>query len=291
MTAGLFILMLLMLVAMLACIDRASVVTPPGGRPARLLESVWVPLLMVLPNTAAPLRHLPQVGVDVLANVSSAAIGAGIVIPWMLLGPGRDRGRTWGVDDAVPMGWPVLGVLLLLMAVADSIPTGAGLVVFALVTVLAWCQSIPRAGESYGGPGAGWLLAAAVCSVMAWLTSFALGADTVLLTVCVQIGVCWVICRRRGQRAAVLAAGWAAAFGVGMTTGLLGHSQVMATIIPIPWLPIIEPTWPLSIPGLLVMLMCGCVAVQHHWPRSWQWAWGVGTAAFSLGVLAWLIGS
>lgn len=282
------ILMVLMFVALVVCIDRACVATPPGGRPGRVLETVWAPLLVIIPNAAGTLRQMPGIDGDVLASVSSPVIAAGLVVPMLVMGIGRDRGCPWGADDRMPMAWPFIGVLLLVLAVADAVPVELGLVIFAIVTVLAWCQSIPRAGESYGGPGAVWLLAAGVCSVAALIVSFPLGRVAVGITICGQIALSWVVLRRRGQRAALQTAGWAAVLGVGLTTGLLGHSEVVATVIPVAWTPLIEPTWPLAVPGILLMLICGCIATQYQWPRRWQWSWGVGTMAASISVLAWL---
>ncbi len=68
-------LAILLAVALIIAADRLMLAANHGGRPARLLGVLWVPVLVVLPGFG-----LIQRGVDVLTGESLAAMSIGPLV-------------------------------------------------------------------------------------------------------------------------------------------------------------------------------------------------------------------
>jgi hypothetical protein len=283
------ILLAVLILGVVVCVDRLCVTTPPGGRPARVLESIWVPLLATVPAWGAMVRGMPDLNAYTLASISTPVIAACVVVPLLVLGWWSRAGRRWEPDDAVPLAWPAVAVLLLVMAVADEVPAGVGLIVFAMATVLAWCQSIPRAGEGYDAAGTTLLLCGGIVTVLAMLVAVDLGMAATFIVLVGMVIMLQRVAVHRGPRSAMMAAGWTAALGASLNFGVLGQAELASTLVPALDPPAIGPTPPLAIVGVLLMLLCGCVATCNRWDVLWQRVWAVGTIASAAILIGWFM--
>ena len=131
------------------------------GRPRRVLASLWLPLCMVIPTVGlvAPIGVSGSGSlVDSLDALLIVPLGVLVAVPPILLFRSRWSHPDWHADDHVPLAWPAIGTMLLLLAVAGSGPQFLLIVACAAGLVFVWAETVPRMYEGHGGPGAGWVL-------------------------------------------------------------------------------------------------------------------------------------
>ncbi|MDP7070468.1 MAG: hypothetical protein QF561_03870 [Phycisphaerales bacterium] len=261
--------------ALLMAADRMMREADHPGRPRRLLATLWIPLCMTVPAIG-----LVQSGgthdslIGSLGPLVVAPIAALLAVPPMLLARMRRGHPDWHADDHVPLAWPAIGVMLLLLAAAGSGPQFLLIVVCAAGLVLVWADSIPRAYEGHGGPGAGWILLSVAIAVGLAVVANQAGPSlaTLLILMAVGTGLPIVAAARLGRRTAMLAAGWAAAIGPVLVLATVSQDAVRVALQAVlggasvvagyPWIDGLET---LAAPGAAVLAFSGVVA---GWARA-----------------------
>jgi hypothetical protein len=271
-------------VVLVVCADRMLRAGNHGGRPARMLSVVWVPVLMVLPGLGLIVGGGDTLGGAALAALSIGPLVGLVAAPIVLLGRRRWGRDQWHADDHLPLAWPAIGVLLLVLAVAGRVPEFLSLVAFAIGAVLIWMETTPRAGEDHGGEGGGWVLLAllAACGLAAVNMAGPGGWPLTALSLAAAAGVIVRASIRLGQRRTLLACGWAALMGPVLGLGVLGQHGLRGTVLNTFSSDVVFVGYrglgglaKLILPGLALLGICGLVAGWPRWTvRRGRWvAW------------------
>lgn len=257
---------------------RLARATGPWGRPARVVSTVWVPLLMVAPALGVVRGTLdPWTSAAITVGPAVAAVCSGLIVVAHAV-----RGLSaWQADDRFPLSWPAVGVLLLVLAVAGVAPEVVALAVFAIGAVLAWMETIPGPDEHYGGPGIGWLALAVIGGVVLAATCMWSVSPGPPLAVAMGAGglLCLGVARTCGPRMGIIAGGWAAVLGATLGTGMssqISAATFVAGVGPVAPPGRVEHLDALVVPGLLLLCLCGVVAGAGRWGRPWQVVTGLG---------------
>ena len=283
--------------------------TPVEGRPGRLVRRVWVPLLASTPAcVVVGLSAADGGGLlrDQMAlHAQAKVLAAGLLTPVLatmvalvLLIPGALAwgGDAWDRDRRMVLRWPVIGVIVLLVAVAGRLPDSGMLVLFALGSVLAWAESIPRSHETWGGPAMGWLCLALVGSAgMAMGLNWLPGVQGAGIGAIAIVVVCWRVVVRHGSSAGIESAMWTACIGSLLITGMLGLEALQASFgghlrsVGVTQVPMVGSLVQLTAPALAVLISCGVLAGFGWWPRRGR----IGALAAGLlvqvGLCGWLV--
>ncbi len=262
------------------------------GRPRRVLASLWLPLCMVIPTVGlvAPIGVSGSGSlVDSLDALLIVPLGVLVAVPPILLFRSRWSHPDWHADDHVPLAWPAIGTMLLLLAVAGSGPQFLLIVACAAGLVFVLAETVPRMYEGHGGPGAGWVLvclgAATGLAVVARRADDHVAVRVVILAVSVLIPL--LAARRLGRRTAILAGGWAAALAPVAMIGVIGQDGLRVAIqaalggaYAVVGYPHVDGMEALAAPGAAVLILSGIIA---GWSRT---PIGRGRVVASVGWLA-----
>jgi hypothetical protein len=264
-----------------------------GGRPARLLTVLWVPVLMILPWLGMCTDTEDMLSRGAVAAFSLGPLIAAVSIPLLLLGSRAWGNDQWHVDDHLPLAWPAVGVLLMALAVAGRVPEFLALVCFAFGAVLVWMETIPRTGEGHGLRGGGWIVLG--LGSAGWLVAASHHAPSKWPMMAIALAVAAAIMMRAsirlGRRRAMLLAGWTGMLGPILAFGAIGQAGLRGAVLNATGDEVAFIGYrgmggleALLLPGLLLLASCGLLA---GWPR-WSLArgrWAAGLMA-AIGVFA-----
>ncbi|MCH2135738.1 MAG: hypothetical protein MK101_04040 [Phycisphaerales bacterium] len=261
------------------------------GRPLRLAARVWAPLLAALPALGAIPGQQSTALVQQGALLGGALVGA--VATLIMLAPAATgtKADPWDDDHRIDLRWPAAGVVLLLVALAGRLPQSALMVLFALAAVMPWAESIPRRGETWGGPGVG-ALSLALLGGMAMATAMAIAGHVWMLVVCLgcAAAVLFMCARRLGGHAGIEAAMWSATLAALAGPGLLGWEALAASVgrLTAAGEPHVGRLGLLAVPALALLVPCGVLAGFSRWPAIGRVAAVVvsGGGLIVMGVLA-----
>jgi hypothetical protein len=229
---------------------------------------------------------------------ASVPLVMAIVLPLILLFRLGGDGRQWHSDDQLPMAWPVIGVMLLLLAVAGRGPEFLAVVAFAIGIVLLWMETIPRPGESHGGSSTGSLMLTFASVIGFSIVANESGSRWLMLILCMVIAACMLASTaiRLGSRCATMAAGWACCLGPILLLGLVGQNGLLASIIGYSSEDIAFVGYRqlvglevLVLPGLLILALSGFITGWVRWStirgRLVAVLLAAGAAGLSVGLL------
>ena len=264
---------LVLAVSSVVLADRALMASEQAGRPARLLGGLWLPLLICIPFLGLRSELNPDGSLGSNGVLAAVPLTMAIVLPLVLLSRLGGDGRQWHADDRLPMAWPAIGVMLMLLAVAGRGPQFLAVVTFAIGIVLLWMETIPRPGESHGGSATAPLTLAFGSVIGLSLVASESGSRDFLLVLCmVTAGTMLVSAAiRLGPRRATMVAGWAGCLGPILLLGLIGQDGLRASIIGtsdgIPFIgyPQLAGLEVLVLPGLLILALCGFITGWARW--------------------------
>ncbi|MDP6479320.1 MAG: hypothetical protein QGI75_04690 [Phycisphaerales bacterium] len=243
------------------------------GLPARLVQVLWIPVLVILPGLGLITGGGHMLSIESLAGISLGPLVGVVAVPLLLLGPSQWSRDQWHADDRLPLAWPAIGVLLMALAVAGRVPEFLTLVAFALGVVLLWMETTPRSHERHGGDGGGWvLLGVVLASALAVVNAVGPGG---WLPLVIAFAAAWAIIVRAsvrlGRRRTLLAVGWAAMMGPVLGLGVLGQDGLRGTVLNTLKSDVVFVGYrglgglaKLLLPGLLLLAICGLIA---GWPR------------------------
>ena len=250
---------------------------------------VWLPMAMSLPCIGLLSGSGDRLTAGVALTVSGPGLGALLVSGAALWGLTRQPARLpEGGVPPVPMCWPVLGVVLMALAMAGEAPQFLLLVALCVGLV---CLSLAAAGRTVSGgqDGRAWLLLGLAALAAAGFLPPGGGPGWVSVAIA-GAGVAW-IGRRLGPIEAVVAGGWTAFVGglVGVgTLGLQGLAvSVRSAAGPLPrvgYQPVATLEW-LAIPGIVVLLHAAILCGLVRWPRAWTGAAGAVSVAVGVGTV------
>jgi hypothetical protein len=264
----------LLAVSSVVLVDRVMKRSEPVGRPSRLLCALWIPLLMCVPFLGVfphPARDGTIGSVAVLAGVP---LTMAIALPLVLLSRRGRTDRPWHADDRLPIAWPAVGVVLLVLAVAGRGPHFLAVVVFAIGIVLLWLETIPLPGESHGRQRSGGLALAFASVIGLGLVALAAGQWRAMLLLCMLTAAAMLVSAtiRLGLSRAMLVAGWAACLGPVWILGLVGQGGLQASIaaaggdLPAAGYRQLGGLEVLVVPGLLILALSGFITGWARWP-------------------------
>ncbi|MDP7030290.1 MAG: hypothetical protein QF733_08725 [Phycisphaerales bacterium] len=273
-----------------------------GGRPARQVLCLWLPLAVVLPFLGLSIPEAAEAlgggaaGPLLSGSGAPLAAAAGLAVAYLLdLGRGH---RSWHLDDHLPMSWPALGGLMLVLAAAGSVPQFVAGVAMAAGLVLVWLETMPRVGESHadrgsgGGLVAGMLVAAAA---LGWTVAGAGGGAASLVCTATGVGVVLRVAGAAGGRAATLTAGWAASLGPALSLGVLAMGGVQIVVQdaegPLPFVGYrrLSGLEGCALAGVTVLCLCGLVVGWTRWARPTRVVVAVGVLVAAVAVIAGLL--
>ena len=276
----------------LFAVDRMMEAADHPGRPRRVLSTLWLPLCMAVPPLGMVAWADRGAGgslAGLLGGLSLVPLGALLAVPPMLLARAARGHSDWHADDHVPLAWPAIGTMLLLLAAAGSGPQFLLIVVCAVGLVLIWAETLPRPFEGHGGPGGGWVL---ICLGLTTALAFVVWSGPhhrgvlvipLIVTIVIPLLAAW----RLGRRSGLLVAGWGAALSPILLLGVTGQDGVRVAVQAamggaylVVGHPSVDGLEILAAPGAGVMVISGMVA---GWARAPQ---GRGRVLASLGWLA-----
>jgi hypothetical protein len=264
---------LVLAVSSVVLADRVLVASEQAGRPARLLGGLWLPLLMCIPF----LGLRPELNLDgslgSVGVLAAVPLTMAIVLPLVLLSRLGGDGRQWHADDRLPMAWPAIGVMLMLLAVAGRGPEFLAVVTFAIGIVLLWIETIPRPGEAHGGSATAPLMLAFASAIGLSLVASESGNRWFMLVLCMVTAAIMLVSTaiRLGPRCATMSAGWACSLGPILLLGLVGQDDLRASIIGtsdgIPFVGYrqLAGLEVLVLPGLLILALSGFITGWARW--------------------------